>query len=72
MWSGHRVYEITTKINANPDNTESDESVSVYKVNRRYSDFEHLFTTLVDKCSHCIIPPLPRKTLYDKVVHDNS
>jgi hypothetical protein len=59
-------------INASPINASSLLESIVF---RRFSDFERLYTLLLDvqvqPCGY-IIPPLPEKSVYDKLVADDS
>ena len=52
-----------------PDNLSLDQETEVW---RRYSDFESLYTQLQKTYLCSIIPPLPEKSLKDKVVSDTS
>jgi len=44
----------------------------VHDVIRRFSDFTSLYNELMDKYPACLLPPLPEKSLNDKVAVDQS
>ncbi len=54
------------------DYEESDKEERVSEVSRRFSDFESLQRTLRQIYPECLIPPLPKKSLRDKLVNDDS
>jgi len=71
--TGHREYEIKTTINKTPEVTlENSQALEVHLVIKRYSDFEELYKKLLTNYPHCLVPPLPEKSIKNFIATDES